>query len=304
MNKILIVCGQTATGKTNIALHLTKVLPAEIISADSRQVYKSMDIGTGKDKPKHIKIWGYDLVAPSENFSVAHFYQYAWKLIKKFWQQNKLPIIVGGTGQYLNCLINPPASIYIKPNYELRQKLNGLTIKELQEKLKKIDTHKWQRMNHSDQHNPRRLIRALEIASSQKGVSFPQERILLKGSSQVFLVGLTAPLPQLDQRINQRVLTRAKHDMTKEVETLIKKYLNWELPAFSATGYKQWRDYLEGKTTKAQAISLWQTSERQYARRQMTWFKKQPGINWFDITTSNWQTALVDIVKNWYASTQ
>ena len=301
--KLLIICGPTATGKTDLALQLTKVLPAAIISADSRQVFTGMDIGTGKDKPSdNTKIWGYDLVNPDEDFSVAHFHKYAWEIIVKLWKENTLPIIVGGTGQYLDAILQPPASIDIKPDQKLRQQLNTFTTKKLQAKLQQVDINRWHHMNYSDQNNPRRLVRAIEVTLASKGVPFHEERGPLNKKIDVLWLGLTAPMEFIDQRINQRVLNRAQNGITPEVKTLMTKYPNWKFPAFSGTGYQEWRDYLESKTTKAQAISKWQLRERQYAKRQTTWFKRNPKINWYDITSPSWKKNLVLRVKTWYAN--
>ncbi len=320
MSKLLIICGPTATGKTNLALQLAKAFNGELVSADSRQVYKGMDIATGKDLPNKVKsqkskvkinqqsihyylvdsirIWGYDLVKPSEAFSVADYIKITHQIIIDIWQRGKLPIIVGGTGLYINSLLTPPPSISIPPDKKLRQRLNKLNVLDLQQQLIKLNPHRFHQMNESDRCNPRRLIRAIEIANSK----FPQPHQIQPSSS--LWIGLTAPITAIDQRIFKRVTDRIQNGMTEEVKRLINKYPDWSLPAFSATGYRQWRNYLEGKTTKKQAIKLWQQSEHQYARRQLTWFKTNPNINWFDITQKNFKLELVEKVKNWYAKSK
>ncbi len=324
MNKLLIICGPTATGKTDIALQLIKLFPAQIISADSRQVYRDMDIGTGKDIPSKFryqisdiryqekkipfhgdgktKIWGYDLVTPTDEFSIAHFYRFAWHIIRKLWKENTLPILVGGTGQYLECLLNPPTSINVRPNQELRQQLSSLTVRELQARLKKVDKKRWQTMNHSDQLNPRRLIRAIEVALQQQKPPHLHTIEYVSEAVNALWIGLKAPLPVIDKHISQRVAARTKSGMITEVEKLMRTYPSWEFPAFSSTGYQEWRNYLEGKITWEQAINLWQQRERQYARRQLTWFKKMPQISWYNIAKPNWQDQLVHRVKTWYST--
>ncbi|MDZ7586852.1 MAG: isopentenyl transferase family protein, partial [Patescibacteria group bacterium] len=156
MKKILIICGPTATGKTKLAVTLAKKFSGEIISADSRQIYQGMDIVTGKDLPAAkqagITIYGYDLIKPDEEFSVAHFVKYAHDLIN----QIRFPIIVGGTGLYLNSLINPPPTLTIPPNWQLRKKLEKKSAVQLQKALMKINPIRFNQMNHSDQLNPRR----------------------------------------------------------------------------------------------------------------------------------------------------
>ena len=145
-------------------------------------------------------------------------------------------------------------------------------------------------------------MRAIEVTLASKGVPFHEERGPLNKKIDVLWLGLTAPMEFIDQRINQRVLNRAQNGITPEVKTLMTKYPNWKFPAFSGTGYQEWRDYLESKTTKAQAISKWQLRERQYAKRQTTWFKRNPKINWYDITSPSWKKNLVLRVKTWYAN--
>ncbi len=169
MIKILIVCGPTATGKTQLAANLAKKFNGELISADSRQVYRGMDVVTGKDWPKDTTIYGYDLVRPDENFSVAHFVTHARTLINQIIKRKKLPIVVGGTGLYINSLVNPPETLSVNPDWQLRKRLETKSTRQLQDQLKKLNPQRWRQMNHSDQLNPRRLIRAIEVGQSLQG---------------------------------------------------------------------------------------------------------------------------------------
>ena len=279
MKKILIICGPTATGKTKLAASLAKKFSGEIISADSRQVYKGMDIVTGKDRPKGVKIHGLDLVKPDEEFSVAHFVKYAHSLIN----QIRFPIIVGGTGLYLDSLINSPKTLSIKPNWELRKKLEQRSAKQLQSMLKKLDLARFQHMNHSDQFNPRRLIRAIEVNLQGQSLQVPN----LQAEYDVFWLGLTADNTTLAERIEARVKQRVKAGAVKEWQGLKTKYRP-NLPSMSAIGYRQLPD-----------VTKWIQAEQQYARRQLTWFKKNSNIHWFD-TTKAFQSPVVNLVKAWY----
>ena len=282
MKKILIICGPTATGKTKLAASLAKKFSGEIISADSRQVYQGMDIVTGKDKPKGVKIHGLDLVKPDEEFSVAHFVKYAHSLIN----QIRFPIIVGGTGLYLDSLINPPKTLSVKPNWELRKKLEIKSIRELQNQLKKLDPHRWRSMNRSDQQNPRRLIRAIEVNLQGQSLQLPSERTDLN-KFDVLWIGLTAKKEILDQLIVKRVKARVKAGAVKEWQKLKIKYKQ-NLPSMSGIGYRELPD-----------INRWIKAEQQYSRRQLTWFKKNANIHWFDITQA-FQFPVVNLVKAWY----
>jgi len=322
--QILVICGPTATGKTALALKLAKKFSGEIISADSRQVYKGMDVGTGKDIPKKFKvqsskfkvdnkkaifygngtkIWGYDLVSPGQEFSAAHFSKFAWKLIDYLWQQKKLPIVVGGTGLYIQTLFNPPSSLGVVPNLKLRKSLQNLPTAKLQASLKNLSPTRLKQMNHSDKNNPRRLIRAIEIATQQKKLHFDTAKYKskLKTKHHALWIGLKTNKSALDQRINTRVVKRIRQGMTSEVNKLKSLLTDTHLQSSSSIGYQQWLAFIQEKLTKKQAIHRWQQAERQYARRQLTWFKKNPQINWFDISRPKTTKKVVDSVKNWYA---
>lgn len=300
--KCLIICGPTATGKTRLAAEIAKEFNGEVISADSRQVYRRVDIGTGKDKPRGVKIWGYDLVEPDEEFSVADFVAFTWSIIERLGRKNKLPIVVGGTGLYLKSLFEPPESLGVKADKKLRKKLEVLDIKQLQEELGRVAPERFRQMNWSDKHNPRRLIRAIEVANYHlRGVHAATSEVKNRRGViyDALWIGLTADRSMLEKRIRRRVEERAGGGMSVEVKRLMQKYSDWTLPAFSATGYHEWREYLMGKISRQEAIEQWQRSEQQYAARQMTWFKKQPYIYWFDIGDKNWHNQINRLVNKW-----
>jgi len=294
MNKLLIICGPTATGKTSLAATLSKEFQTkadrtmadktELISADSRQVYKGMDIVTGKDKPKGIIIHGLDLVKPDQDFSVAHFVKFTRPIIAKLHKKNVLPILVGGTGLYLDAIVKPIQTISIPPDQHLRQTLEKLDINQLQSTLKSINFKHFKNMNHSDQNNPRRLIRAIEITHShhlQGGT--------LKVNYDVLWVGLKASKIILNKRIKERVVKRLKRGALKEKQLLQSKGYSKNLPSMSSIGYKHLPD-----------IKAWIKAEQQYARRQLTWFNKNSKINWFDITKPDFNKSVVSLVSSWY----
>ncbi|MBU1085113.1 MAG: tRNA (adenosine(37)-N6)-dimethylallyltransferase MiaA [Candidatus Beckwithbacteria bacterium] len=311
MKKLLIICGPTATGKTDLGLKLAKKFNGQLISVDSRQVYKGMNIGTGKDLPKNvkqhqgghylvkgIKLWGYDLVNPDQEFSLAHFIKFVKPLIKKIYKQNQLPIIVGGTGLYLKAITGKLDTTHIPPNQPLRRKLGGLSIQELGGILRKVNSIRFDFMNHSDQQNSRRLIRAIEIAKS----NHPQG---LQGDSLKFIldqlwIGLKADKKILDIRIKKRVDQRLKAGAQKEVKKLIKAGYSFNLPSMSAMGYKQWQLFFNKNHNIDQVRFAWNLAEKQYLRRQLTWFNKNKKINWFDITTKDCYAKVVRKVTLWY----
>jgi tRNA dimethylallyltransferase len=313
-DKLFVICGPTATGKTAFTLRLAKKFAGEIISADSRQVYKGMDIVTGKDLPPkaklinghylfdNIPVWGLDLVNPNEEFSVAHYQKIAQKIIKNIQSRRKLPILVGGTGLYIKAIVEGIETIGIPPNKKLRKDLQKLTTTQLQNCLKKINPSHFNKLNRSDKHNPRRLIRAIEIAKLN------QPKYLKKLKKNIpyntLIVGLKSDNQILYQRIDQRVEKRIKEGTQKEIRNLLKKGYSWKLPSMSALGYRQWRSSFEGKETKEQAIKKWKFAEHAYCRRQLTWFKKIKKIHWFDIKTKKFAQKIENQVKDWYHKNQ
>ncbi len=316
-NKILVIVGPTAVGKTELALILAQKFQGEVISADSRQIYQEMDIGTGKDLPvkakcflseihwrqrnipvyqfKGINIWLYDVVKPDENFSAADYFELANQVIKYITKQGKLPILVGGTGFYIKALIDGLDTLGILPDQKLRSKLNQETVSELQLRLKKLNPLKLQKMNNSDRNNPRRLIRAIEVELNKKKlISQP-----VKNQFKPLFIGLTASKEILYQRIKKRIEKRLKQGIIQEIKNLQKKGYSWNLPALTSLGYWQFKDYLQGKKTLKEVVKNWQIAEYQYAKRQLTWFKKDPRIIWYDITREDFQETLLAKISLW-----
>src|SRR3989344_1440959 len=240
MNKVLIICGPTAVGKTSLALELAKKFNGELLSADSRQVYKGMDIITGKDLPKDgTKIYLTDLVFPNQDFNIAQWRKEALKVIEKLHSENKLPIVVGGTGFYIKALTENIKTINIPQNKNLRKQLKGKTVLELFEILTGINPVKAAQMNQSDKNNPRRLVRAIEVSQSSNKTQDNFKNF------DYTIIGLTIPKHILFEKIDNRVEERIKQGALKEVEDLLKSDLSWDSQSMSAVGYKQFRDYFE-----------------------------------------------------------
>src|SRR5260221_924256 len=278
--KLLVICGPTATGKTQLVLQLAKKLDGILVSADSRQVYKYMDIGTGKDVKN---ILGYNLVNPNEEFSVSQYSRFASQKIQEIQGKNKLPILVGGTGLYIKAVIDNIATINVAPDKNLREKLHNKTIDELYEILVKINSEKSESMNDSDRKNSRRLVRAIEIANSNL------KTVADKPEYDVLMIGLMADKKDLKERIEKRVEERIRMGFEKEVDFL-KENGFWNGAPQKTLGYKDWPD-----------IEKWKTEEFKYAKRQMTWFKKEKRINWFDIASKAYEKEVEKLAQRWYA---
>lgn len=283
MNKLLIVCGPTGAGKTKVALSLAKKFNGELVNADSRQVYKGLDALTGKDRSKEVSIWLYDIVDTDHEFSVAHFVTLARSVIATIQKKGTLPIVVGGTGFYLHALTESIDTISIPPNVALRKKLDTSSVANLQKKLSMVDPMKFDQMNASDRSNPRRLIRAIEVA----GKIFPQST----PTYDALWIGLTGQLSVLRQRIYQRV-ARRWNDALRELRN--------DLPPILGT--RSLLAYTKGEITKEKALHIWADAEFQYAKRQMTWFKKQTDIQWFDVSDKAFESKVEASVSGWYTS--
>ena len=318
MNKLLIICGPTATGKTSLGIYLANKLGGEIISADSRQVFKGMDIGTGKDIPKgatfikvnknlggyykdnNIKIWGYDLVTPEKEYSVAQYTKFAREVIKDIHKRNKLPILVGGTGFYIKSVVEGIGTAEIPQNKALRKNLKKIPKDELFEKLAILDSSRAGSLNQSDKNNPRRLFRAIEIATwrlSNLGNENKQE----KYNYDTLFIGLNASRQILYKKIKERIEKRVK-GVKKEISILLKTGVNWSSQSMSSLGYKQWKEYFEGIETEEKAIEKWFSDEKKYSKRQITWFKKNKKINWYLVNSHKWMENVEKFVQKWYSS--
>lgn len=299
MNRLIIVCGPTGAGKTSVAVTLAKKFDGELISADSRQVYRGMDIGTGKDtKSLHgVPIWMYDVVNPDELFSVSQYQKQVRLYIEDIQKRGKLPIVVGGTGLYIQSLVETIPTSQIKPNSKLRKKLGKLSVEELQTIVKQEFPDVWKKLNSSDQKNPHRLIRKIELCRT--GVALVKPSLLVQ---DVCWVGLTAPFPYLYSRIDKRVEQRVKQGAVDEVRSLKEKGYGWELASMSALGYREWKEYFEKTATKEEVIRKWKYDEHGYARRQMTWFKRNKTIHWFDVTHDGFEEKIESLVNPWYTT--
>lgn len=296
LSPITIVFGPTASGKTAFA-HQLAHSGADILSADARQIYTHMDVVTGKDIPTSAKktsqphpflgsipvwelsngsqLYGHDIVEPNSEFSISHWYQVAAPIITKHLNQERPLIIVGGSWPHISVLFDPPESLFIPPNLELREQATEWSTQQLQAALQQADALAWLRLNSSDQQNPRRLIRALEVSLAQHDpmVSPPLTLFTPK------LVTLFTPdlsIDALEVNIAERVTHRWSNGALHETHFLIDIFPHWEYPAFSSTGYGLIRQHLLGELTETETQQRWIQQERQYAKRQLTWLKALP----------------------------
>lgn len=296
--KLLVISGPTATGKTHIATQIAREFNGQLISADSRQIYKGLDIGTGKDHPPGAIVHLIDLIKPNQIFSAAEYQKLVYNLLPKLWCQNILPILIGGTGQYIDSVLNPQKNTYhIPPNWQLRQYLQQLPVLHLQEIYKLLDPGSFSRLNPSDRSNPRRLIRKIEIFVSPKKTTDSTSHPKLD-----FLhFSLTAPNQYLYDRIDFRVEERLKLGLIDEIKKLLKKY-SWSDPGLNTLAYKEFQSYFTHPTLSNLAVSVqkWKFDEHAYARRQKTWFKKMEPKFSVDVSLPDYPDLINKLFLKWY----
>jgi tRNA dimethylallyltransferase len=268
---LLVIVGETASGKSDLALKIAKVFRGEIISADSWTVYKGFDIGTGKPSPadqKAVKHYLIDVREPSEGFNAPLFQQMANQAVEDIQKRGKLPILVGGTGLYIDSVLYN-FGFLDNTTPEERQKLDAMELRELLDiaSVRQID------LTDVDQRNKRRVIRAIE-AKGQK----PTRHKLRKGS---LVVGLRLPPDELRQRIERRVEKMVRAGFTEEVKTLADRY-GWEIEPMKGIGYRAFHPYVEGDISLEEAKERFVKGDLNLAKRQRTWFKRNSDIHWFD----------------------
>ena len=281
-NKLIIILGPTSSGKSDLAVLIAKKFNGEIVSADSRQVYRGMDIGTGKVTKKEmagIPHHMLDVANPKRKYSVSQFKREAEKSINIITKQGKVPILCGGTGFYIQAIVDNLILPDVKPNTELRKTLSKLTTNELYTKLTKMDSH---RAKTIDKHNPHRLIRAIEIATEIGSV--PALKSEKSKDLDILQIGIETPKEVLNERIETRLHKRLKRGMIAEVKRLHTEGVSYKRMIELGLEYKYISLFLSKKLTKEEAIEQLTTSSYQYAKRQITWFKRDKSIHWVTFT--------------------
>lgn len=310
---IIVILGPTASGKTAISLDLARKYQTEIISADSRTIYQEMNIGTAKPEGKKLSAaeinpekiekegiharnfslndlftekpylvegiphWGIDLISPTENFSASDFKDYAEKHIDQLHQQNKIPLLVGGTGLYISGITDQLNFSNIPPNLELREELAELSNIELIERLKEIDP---EAIDLIDSQNRRRLERAIEIIETSKK-PWSQQQMKNPPKYNSLQIGISLEKEILYERINHRVDKMIADGLVDEARQLYKKYGS-QAPGLNTIGYKQLCAFFDNYISLKDAIDLIKRDSRHYAKRQLTWFKKNESIIWLN----------------------
>ncbi len=299
-SKILVILGPTASGKSGLAVALAKKFDGEVVSADSRQVYRGLDIGTGKitkRETRGVRHHLLDVASPKRAFTVAQYQKLARRALRNILRHGKLPIVCGGTGLYIDALLHNTAFPAVPPNLKLRRELEKESAEKLFARLRKLDPRRAETI---DRHNKRRLIRALEIVLTT-GKSIPRHSNILQnvGMFETLKIGVGLPKEELRKRINARIQNWLRHGLLREVKNLRKSGLSWKRLDELGLEYRYPALYLQGKISREEMIRKMEVETWRYAKRQMTWFKRDKEIIW----TKNKKEA-ISLASNFLAAGQ
>ena len=304
-NKVIVICGPTASGKTALSIELAKQINGEIVSCDSMQIYKDMDIGTAKPTPDEmqgIKHYLIGHVSPEERYSVADYKTDAKKAIKEIIEKGKMPIVVGGTGLYLDSLIYEIEYQDIKLDEEYRKKLEEEVeekgLEKLYNRAKQIDEKAIEKISPNDK---KRILRILEIYHATGKTKTEQEIESRKKEVEYDykVYALDWDRQKLYDRINKRVDMMMEQGLVEEVKQILDKYHTFPT-AMQGLGYKEVVEYLEGKLTKEEMVEKIKMETRRYAKRQLTWFRKNKQTIWLnaeDTIQNNVDIILKDVLE-------
>ena len=299
MKDIVVILGPTASGKSALALALSEQIDCELISADSMQIYKKMDVGTAKPRKKEldaVKHHMIDIVFPDEAFSVADFQKQSFDIVKKLHDQNKTPVFVGGTGLYINSIVydldftSTPSSEAFRAEMEKIKAEKGLDY--LYELMKQKDEKAATRIHANDE---KRIIRRLEVIENQ-GADAPFDFLKQREDYNFKIIGLNCDRSVLYDRINLRVDNMINNGLFEEVKSLYEQY-GGKIKALKAIGYKEIIAHFNGEYDKDEAIRLVKRNSRRFAKRQITWFKRDTRIKWYDILEKNCLKSAISGIK-------
>ncbi|MBP6908342.1 MAG: tRNA (adenosine(37)-N6)-dimethylallyltransferase MiaA [Candidatus Pacebacteria bacterium] len=293
--QIIVILGQTATGKSDFAVQIAREIKGEIISADSRQVYTGMDLGTGKITKKEMRGVPHhllDIAKPTKVFSASDFKKHAEKKIKEIIKRGNVPIVCGGTGFYIDTLLGSATLPEVPPNKILRAELMKKTASELFVLLQKLDPVRAQTI---DAKNPVRLIRAIEIVKALGSVPVAPSR---EHKYEVLKIGLTLPDQILKEKIHARLLARIKKGMVREIKKLHDDGITWKRMSDLGLEYRYGALYLQKKISKDEMITKLNSEIWHYAKRQKTWFKRDKDIIWIDPREIHEQARVLKKIKD------
>ncbi len=287
--RVVCLVGPTSSGKTDLGLRLAKAFNGEIINADSRQIYKGFDIGTGKPRGKRGSFDGQrafmvegvphymmDFLDPLKTFTVAEWRDKTLVAIRGIIRRKRLPIVVGGTGLYIKSLVDNLLFPHVEPQPAMRKAFEGRPLEELVRLLLGLDSDAAQAV---DLKNPRRVIRALEVATLT-GKPFTKQKKMGKPLVEAYQVGIKWPREQLFARIDASIDNMLEEGWVEEIRQALKKGIPENAPAMTSIGYRELMKYIKGEESLEQAVALTRQAVHRYAKRQETWFKRDQRIRW------------------------
>lgn len=300
MEKVIVIVGPTSVGKTKMGVELAKRINGEIISGDSMQVYKMMDIGTAKvtkEEMENIPHHLIDIKNPDESYNVKEFQESVRYWIKDIISRGKIPIIVGGTGLYIKAALYDYEFDETEIDHDVfKERFKDYTNEQLYQYLMEIDEKTAHTLHFN---NRQRVLRAIEIyeLSGQKksDILEKQEHVLLY---DVCFVGLTIDREKLYERINERVDIMDKLGLEEEVYQLYQKGYHSKMQSMKAIGYKEWFDYFDHHISKIEVLEKIKKNSRNYAKRQYTWFRNQFDMNWFDVCLDDFSITVNEVLKH------
>lgn len=303
MSRKVVIMGPTGVGKTSLAIELAQIFDAEIISSDSMQIYKGMDIGTAKpslEERKNIPHYLMDYVEPGTRFHAAQYREDALRTMEEIEGRGKKVLITGGTGMYLKSLIQglmeePSNLTSIREGLEVRFRLEG--IEGIREELRTADPVKYEVLPLNDS---RRIIHALAYFKASNGVPISSMQKEWKGETpdDYLLIGLNRNREALYEVINRRVEEMMQRGFLKEVQSLLVKGIPEDSTCWQAIGYKQLAAFIRGEIDLPEAVEWIKKDSRHYAKRQLTWFRRVDKIRWFDVEDNQYRGALMDYIRH------
>ncbi len=294
MKKVLVLVGPTAIGKTSLSIKLAKMFDGEIISGDSIQVYRGLDIGSGKvtrDEMNNVPHYGIDILNPNEAYNAFEFQKMGRKYIDDISLENRLPIICGGTGLYIKALVYDYE--FAKHDAIDISKYEDMTNEEMYEELKKLDE---KALNTIHVNNRQRLIRALALAHNKTPISETKKDKEHQLIYDTLFIGLTSDRENVYNRINMRVDQMFENGLEEEIKNLRMNGIDYDNHAMQGIGYKEFKDYEDGLINLEEVKELIKRNSRRFAKRQYTWFNNQVPIKWFDINDIE---TLIKEVNKW-----
>ena len=300
MEKVLVIVGPTGVGKTALSVKLAQSFQGEIISGDSMQVYKEMNIGTAKVRPEEtqgIPHYLIDDYALTQEYNVKVFQEKARGYMHQISENGKLPIICGGTGLYIKSTLYDYEFVDQEENIEFMDLLHTLGKDQLWSLLKVIDPKACENLHPN---NRQRLCRALYMAHTGQKKSDIVESQTHQPIYDAYIIGLTMEREQLYERINRRVDIMMEEGLLEEIEGIVKQYPDcWNFNSFKGIGYKEWKGYFDGTSTKEDCIELIKKNSRNFAKRQYTWFKNQMQVHWYDIQDQEYPENVMHDIDEW-----